>query len=160
MKRLTAQALCLILVLILCGCAGDNKSEDHALERAEAYAQAINYDYESPEKIYEFLSKEITDQISLEEFCEAFEKERSFPYITPLYLFYPELTLSEDGTQASVTYQQAARIIGMEYEITMVYENGDYYVNDWYQFIDGSYLEKFEDIPYSIDWYYDPEDVK
>lgn len=159
MKRFAAQALCLILVLLLCGCAGKPKTEDQALERAQSYAQAINFEYETPEKIYEFLSTEITSQISLEAFCNAFEKERSFPYITPLYLFYPELRLSEDGVQATVTYQQAARIIGMEYEITMVYENGDYYVNDWYQFIDGTYLEKFEDIPYSLDWYYDPEDV-
>ena len=31
---------------------------------------------------------------------------------------------------------------------------------DRYSFADGSYLEKFEDIPYQIDWYYDIEDVK
>lgn len=160
MKRFAAQVLCLILLITLCGCAANNKTQDHALERAEAYAQAINYEYESPEKIYEFLSAEIKNQISPEEFSQAFEKERSFPYITPLYLFYPELTLSEDADQATVVYQQAARIVGMEYEITMVYENGDYYVNDWYQFIDGSYLEKFGDIPYSLDWYFDPEDIE
>lgn len=160
MKRFAPWLLCLFLLLALCGCAENNRTQEHALERAQAYAQAINHDYESPEKIYEFLSREIKDQISQEAFCEAFEKERSFPYITPLYLFYPELTVSEDATQVTVVYQQAARIIGMTYEITMVYEDGDYYVNDWYQFVDGSYLEKFEDIPYSLDWYYDPEDIQ
>ena len=48
----------------------------------------------------------------------------------------------------------------MTYEIRLQYENGDYYVEDWHQFIDGSYLDKFEDIPYSLDWYYDPEDIR
>lgn len=159
MKRIALWMLLLSLVLTLCACGQRNKTQEHALERAQAYAQAINHEFENPEKIYEFLSREIKDQISQGEFSQAFEKERSFPYITPLYLFYPELTMSADGEHVTVTYLQAARIVGMTYEVTMVYEDGDYYVNDWYQFVDGSYLEKFEDIPYSLDWYYDPEDI-
>ena len=43
----------------------------------------------------------------------------------------------------------------MKYAIEMIYEDGNWYVKDWQQFLDGSYLEKFEDIPYSLDWYYD-----
>ena len=43
----------------------------------------------------------------------------------------------------------------MTYPVELIYENGDYYVQDWASFLDGSYLEKFEDIPYSLDWYYD-----
>ena len=93
-----------------------------------------------------------------DEFCQAFEKERSYPYITPLYLFDPEVTMTEDMESADVVYKQAARIIGMEYDIRLVYENGDYYVEDWYQFIDKSYLDKFIDTPYSLDWYYDLDD--
>ena len=31
----------------------------------------------------------------------------------------------------------------------------DYFVQDWEELIDGSYLEKFEDIPYSLDSYFD-----
>lgn len=154
-------AVCVVLLAILlsgCKSSAPNNTYDHALERAEAYADAINHDYESPEKIYAFLTADIREQISEEDFCAAFEKERSYPYITPLYIFYPELTVSEDGMKAEAVFKQAARIIGMEYTVHLVYENGDYYVNDWQQFIDGSYLDKFDDIPYELDWYYDIED--
>ena len=91
--------------------------------------------------------------MSCEDFCAAWEKERSYPYITPLYLFWPELTEYRRDT-AVVTFLQAARIEGMTYQVNLVYENGDYYVRDWEEFLDGSYLEKFEDTPYTLDWYY------
>ena len=147
-------------LMLLCGCAKNHQTAEHAMERAQAYADAINLAYDTPEAIYAFLTEGTRAQISQEDFCRAFAKERTYPYITPLYLFYPEVTLSDDGSEATVVYQQAARIIGMTYEIRLQYENGDYYVEDWHQFIDGSYLDKFEDIPYSLDWYYDPEDIQ
>ena len=76
-------------------------------------------------------------------------------FITPLYIFYPELTIAPDRKAARVVFKQAARIVGMEYTVRLVYENGDYYVEDWERFIDGSYLNKFDHISYSLDWYYD-----
>ncbi len=160
MKRCLAILLCLMSLMLLCGCAKNHQTAEHAMERAQAYADAINHAYDTPEAIYAFLTEGTRAQISQEDFCRAFAKERTYPYITPLYLFYPEVTLSDDGREAAVVYQQAARIIGMTYEIRLQYENGDYYVEDWHQFIDGSYLDKFEDIPYSLDWYYDPEDIQ
>lgn len=147
-------------LMLLCGCAKNHQTAEHAMERAQAYADAINLAYDTPEAIYAFLTEGTRAQISQEDFCRAFAKERTYPYITPLYLFYPEVKLSDDGREAAVVYQQAARIVGMTYEIRLQYENGDYYVEDWHQFIDGSYLDKFEDIPYSLDWYYDPEDIQ
>ena len=160
MKRCLAILLCLMSLMLLCGCAKNHQTAEHDMERAQAYADAINLAYDTPEAIYAFLTEGTRAQISQEDFCRAFAKERTYPYITPLYLFYPEVTLSDDGSEATVVYQQAARIIGMTYEIRLQYENGDYYVEDWHQFIDGSYLDKFEDIPYSLDWYYDPEDIQ
>ena len=149
-----------LLLFALTGCSRtSNQTYEHALERANAYAAAINNDYREPEKIYAFLTEEMKAVLSEEAFCACWEKERTYPYITPLYLFYPELTLSEDAMQAQAVFQQAARIIGMEYTVQLVYENGDYYVDDWHCFADGSYLEKFKNIPYQIDWYYDIEDV-
>lgn len=145
----------LLGLLLLCGCSGSNQTQEHALERAEAYAEAINYQYETPEKIYAFLCSEYREQISEEDFCTAFLKERSYPYLTPLYINYPTVTLSEDGNTAYAVFDRAARLPGMSYEFTLVYENGDYYVQDWEELIDGSYLEKFEDIPYSLDSYFD-----
>lgn len=160
MKRCLVILSCLISLVILCSCAKNSRTEDHALERAQAYADAINHSYDKPEAIYAFLTEDTKAKISQEDFCTAFAKDRTYPYITPLYLFYPEVTVSNDGMEAMVVYQQAARIIGMTYEVRFQYENGDYYVEDWSQFIDGSYLDKFQNIPYSLDWYYNPEDIR
>lgn len=129
------------------------RTQDRALLRAEAYADAINQDFASPEKIYGYLCEDFRQQMSCEDFCAAWEKERSYPYITPLYLFWPEMTEYRRDT-AVVTFLQDARIEGMTYQVNLVYENGDYYVRDWEEFLDGSYMEKFEDTPYTLDWYY------
>ncbi|PKM73737.1 MAG: hypothetical protein CVU91_01405 [Firmicutes bacterium HGW-Firmicutes-16] len=157
MKRLLLILICAVIV-IAAACyfiTAQRNTEARALMRAEAYAEAINDEYKSPEKIYAFLCEDFRSQMSEDEFCQAFEKERSYPYITPLYLFKPELTMSDDKSSGEVIYLQAARIVGMTYKIELIYENGDYFVSDWSQFLDGSYLDKFKEIPYSLDWYYD-----
>lgn len=150
----------LAVVLLASGCDSASPGYERAAERAEEYAKAVNYEYETPEVIYSLLCKDYRESVAEADFCEAYAKERSFPYITPLYVFDPEITLSEDDLEARVVYKQAARIIGMEYEIAMVFEDGDYYIKDWEELLDGSYLEKFENIPYSLDWYYNPEDIE
>ena len=160
MKRRIISLCCLLILLAAVCLKKPGNTYQHAMERAEAYAYAINHDYRQPEKIYAFLTREMKSRLTEKEFCACWEKERTYPYITPLYIFYPELTLSEDGAAADVVFQQAARLVGMEYTVRLIYEDGDYYADDWHQFADGSYLEKFEDIPYQIDWYYDIEDVK
>ena len=131
------------------------QTEAAALARAKEYARAINHDFKEPAKIYAFLWSDFREQMTEEEFVEAFEKERSYPYITPLYIFYPEITGTTEEGGYEITFLRAARIEGMKYAIEMIYEDGNWYVKDWQQFLDGSYLEKFEDIPYSLDWYYD-----
>lgn len=156
MKKLAA--MCVLCLVLLTACGGNNQTEEHALERLNDYAHAIDYDYKTPEKIYPFLCQAFRDQMSEEEFCEAFAKERSYPYITALYISKPQITMAEDGLSGTAVYDQAARIIGMVYEVEFVYENGDYYIVDWEEFLDGSYLEKFETVNYSLDWYYS-EDV-
>ena len=156
MKRIVLFCL-LVSVLALAGCTS-NRTEEHALERLEAYAEAVDYSYKEPQKIYSFLCQDFRDQMDEEAFCEAFAKERTYPYITPLYISKPEITMAQDGLSGTAVYVQAARLIGMTYEVSFVYENGDYYIQDWEEFLDGSYLEKFEDMTYSLDWYYS-EDV-
>ena len=150
--------ICLLLALTVLGGCGSNQTPEHAQERLEAYAEAVDYSYKEPEKIYAFLCQDFRDQMDEADFCEAFAKERTYPYLTPLYIYDPEITLSEDGLSGTAVYLQAARLVGMTYEVSFVYENGDYYIQDWEEFLDGSYLEKFEDMVYSLDWYYS-EDV-
>lgn len=145
--------LCLLLLLSACS-AKSNQTEEHALERLEAYAKAIDYDYKTPEKIYPFLCQDFRNQMDETAFCEAFAKERSYPYITSLYISKPQITMAEDGLSGTAVYDQAARLIGMTYEVEFVYENGDYYIVDWEEFLDGSYLEKFDNAVQSLDWYY------
>ena len=69
-----------------------HRTQARALARAEAYAQAIDQDYQTPEKIYRFLCADFRARMSEADFCAAWEKERSYPYIPPLYLFWPEVT--------------------------------------------------------------------
>ncbi len=128
---------------------------DALRDRAEEYKEAVNHGKKAPERIYGFLCEEYKAVITEEEFVEAYEKDMTYPYITPLYIWQPECELSEDGITAHVVYQQAARIAGMIWSVDFVYENGNYYVKDWDYLIDGSYLEKFENCIYTLDWYYD-----
>ena len=155
MKKFSFLCMVLCLLMLLSACsAKSNQTEALALERLEAYAEAIDYSYEEPAKIYAFLCEDFRSQMSEEAFCAAFAKERSYPYITPLYISKPEVTLTEDALSGTAVYVQAARLIGMTYEVQFVYENGDYYIQDWEEFLDGSYLDKFDTAVQSMDWYY------
>ena len=95
--------------------------------------------------------------MSSQEFVEAFQKERSYPYLTPLFINYESIQMAEDKLRGTAYFSQAARLPGMVYELPFVYENGQYHVIAFEDFPDGSYLEKFEDLSYSLDSYFDTE---
>lgn len=157
MKSRTFFLALLLCLLLLSGCAtkaSPKRLESLALQRVEQYMEAFNRGGKEPEGIYPFLCSEYKAQISEEAFLEAYLKDRSYPYITPFYVFEPEITFSDDMLSGTVVFQQAARIVGMTWTVSFVFENGSYYFKDWDYLIDGSYLEKFEDIPYDLSWYY------
>ncbi len=154
-QRVHLRVLLLVLMLLFTAACAHPRTEARALARLEAYAHAVDYDFRTPELIYAFMTEDFRARMSEEAFVEAFVKERSYPYITPLFFYDPVVTLDPDGKSGSCVYTQAARIIGMTYTVRIVYENGDWFIEDWEEFLDGSYLAKFEDIPYSLDWYYD-----
>ena len=54
-----------------------HRTQARALARAEAYAQAIDQDYQTPEKIYRFLCADFRARMSEADFCAAWEKEVS-----------------------------------------------------------------------------------
>ena len=107
MKKRAACLICALTLLALCACA-ERPTEENARKRAEAYAQAVNFAYETPEEIYAFVTEDVKTRLSQPAFCAAFAKDRTYPYITPLYLFYPEVSMADDGLSATVVYQQAA----------------------------------------------------
>lgn len=158
MRRLGLVLLC--AALLFGGCApADNRTAAHAEERVRAFAEAVNYRHAEPAAIYAYLTSAYKARMSEAAFCEAFAKERSYPYLVPLFLNYRTMELSGDGLSGVAHFSQAARLPGMSVDIPFVYENGDYYMIAFEAFPDGSYLEKFEDIPYSLDMYYDLDEM-
>ena len=127
MRRIFLPALSLILLLaVSCTTLEKKPGLDTLEKRVEEYKEAVNYGKDNPSGIYEFLTEEYKALITEEEFIEAYEKDRTYPYITPLYIWQPEIEMSEDGLTATVTYQRAARIVGMTWTAEFVYENGNY----------------------------------
>lgn len=156
MIKISWAFLCILCTAYLfTGCTKSNISAKNAEERVKAFADEINYNYETPGNIYDFLTQEYKDKITREEFTKAFEKERSYPYLTPLFINFESIEMSEDKLRGIAHFSQAARLPGMEYEIRFVYEEGDYRMEAFEDLIDGSYLDKFKSIPYSLDSYFD-----
>lgn len=148
----------LLLGYILFGINKNNFNTENAKDRALEFAYAVNYEYDKPEKIYEYLSENFKSKMSEKEFIKAFNKERSYPYLTPLFINFSRIEWLEDNEQGLVFFSQAARLPGMVYTVRLIYENGDYYIMAFENFLDNSYLEKFKNLSYSLDSYYDFED--
>lgn len=126
-----------------------------ALQTVQEFAQKLNYQYEQPERLYPYMTEEFKAQMSCDEFVEAFKKERSYPYLTPLFINYESIQMAEDNLSGTAYFSQAARLPGMVYELPFIYQEGQYRVIAFEDFPDGSYLEKFEDLSYSLDSYFD-----
>lgn len=119
------------------------KTPARAEARVKAFVEAINYDYKTPYAIYPYLTEKYREQMSESEFVAAFIKERSYPYLTPLFLNFTSLDMEEDGMRGVATFSQAARLPGMVVEMPLIFENGDYYIDYFEEFLDDSYLDKF-----------------
>jgi hypothetical protein len=143
-----------VLLAVLIPQAG-TASQTRAEQRAKDFAYAINYRYKEPEAIYAFLDASFKEEMSADAFAQAFAKERSYPYLTPFFINFRFCDMSEDMLHGTAHYSQAARLPGMTRDIEMVFEQGDYYFHYFEDLADGSYLEKFADIPYSLDMYFD-----
>lgn len=149
--------LLLFCAFVICYKAYLNKqpSEKKAEEAAQAYADAVDYDYKTPEKIYTFMTDDYKSKISQDDFVKAFKKERSYPYLTPLFINYGSVQMDNGSKSGTAVYSQAARLPGMVYKVGLVFEDGEYHVKDFENFPDGSYLKKFNNLSYSLDSYFD-----
>ncbi|MBS6956239.1 MAG: hypothetical protein KH230_23765 [Enterocloster asparagiformis] len=165
MKKNRRLAFCLCAAAIVCICLVSGlrlasrgrvkPSEEEAVRTVCAFAEDLNYHYKEPERLYDYLTEEFQAEMSREEFVRAFNKERSYPYLTPLFINYESVELAEDARSGTAVFSQAARLPGMVYELPFVYENGAYRVIAFENFPDGSYLEKFDKLTYSLDSYFD-----
>lgn len=155
-KKLLIATAILLLTLLLVTVIGKYMkcvpSKERAVNRVKEFAQAVNYNYESPDKIYSYLTEELRSQMTSLEFIDAFNKERSYPYLSPLFINYESIEMAADNKSGIATFSQAARLPGMIFKVAFVYENGDYYMDVFHELADGSYLDKFKTLDEQSDW--------
>jgi len=144
-KRKWLVVVAAIMVLLAVGIISTKATEENAVKRVQAFAYEINYNYKHPENAYQYLCEDFRSQMTKVEFVEAFNKERSYPYLTPLFINYESIEMADDCMNGTAFFSQAARLPGMIYELPIIYENGDYYVIAFEEFLDGSYLDKFNE---------------
>ena len=100
MKK-TTKIIIVLLIVIIAGITvvtsmkhvADGPSEVSAEKAAMAYAEAIDYQYENPAVIYEFMTDDFRKVMDKSEFIRAFKKERSYPYLTQLFINYDRAEL-------------------------------------------------------------------
>lgn len=117
-------------------------TKDNAIKRTEGFIKAVNDN--KPELIYDYLTPSIQQLISKEGFIENFAKERSYPYLTPLYLYLDHVDFCEDQTQGTITCIVASRLPGEKMKFEIVFVDNNYYIEAFKDVADGSFMKKFE----------------
>lgn len=117
-------------------------NKDNAVIRAEGLIQAINDN--KPDLIYDYLTPDIRNLIDKKGFIENFKKERSYPYLTPLYLYLENLELDEDKKTGNVECVVAARLPGEKMKFMIIYVDDNYYIDVFREIADGSFIKKFD----------------
>lgn len=117
-------------------------TEENAVKQVEGFIQAVNDN--NPAEVYQYLSPDIKELIDQQGFEKNFAKERSYPYLTPLYLYLDKLELSEDKRSGKVECIVAARLPGQRMNFSVVYDQDNYYVVAFRDIADGSFIKKFD----------------
>lgn len=128
----------LLLGTVNLGFPGQTQAE----AQAKRFAQALNEN--NPADVYSYLLPEIQGQLSQDEFVENYAHERSYPYLTPLYIYLDEVKLEEGERSGEAVFTVAARLPGEKMKVKLVYQNGQYYMDAFREIADGSYIEKFK----------------
>jgi len=130
--------------------SGPAEKEVRARVRMEAFLRAVNEN--RPGKVYDYLLPSIRVLINREGFVGNFVRERSYPYLTPLYLYLEKLELDPDQSTGRAICRVAARLPGQFRVFPIIYMDGDYYVNAFRDIADGSFAEKFNKLPIFPNW--------
>ena len=112
-----------------------------AEKRIDTFAAGINYN--NPEVIYEHLLKEYQQEMAKEDFINHWNKERSYPYLTPLFIYIDEVTFTDELLKGRVKAVVAARLPGEYMYFDFTWQNDNYYIDAFPEIIDKSYLQKF-----------------
>lgn len=133
--------LVLIILALLTGSisfAGKWQAESSA----HAFARAINDN--NPGVLYSYLLPEIQKMLTKEEFVKNFAHERSYPYLSPLYIYLDEINLTENKKTGEAVFTVAARLPGEKMRVKFQYINGHYFFDYFREIANGSYIEKFK----------------
>ena len=115
---------------------------ERAEERVRALMEAANGN--RPEEVYDFLLPELREMISREDFAANWAHERTYPYLITFWIFYREVTLSEDYLQGNAMFARAARLPGQYENYGIFYVEDDYYFEAFRTIADGSYITIFD----------------
>lgn len=117
-------------------------TKENAVLRAEKFIKAVNDN--KPAYVYDYLAPDIKKLIDEEGFVKNFKKERSYPYLTPLYLYLDQLELGKDQKVGHVECIVAARLPGEKMEFSIRYVDDNYYIDGFRDIADGSFIKKFD----------------
>jgi len=136
----------LIVLLLLTISAGISNvpSQWQAAKRVNGFNEAINAN--RPADIYPYLIPELREMLSKGEFVQNFAKERSYPYLSPLYVYLDEVKLTADRRSGEAISTVAARLPGQKMKVKLIYIRGQYYIEAFRDIADESYLLKFQNI--------------
>lgn len=112
----------------------------HAARRTQLFIDAINH-HES-DVVYDMLCEEYRSRLTKDEFIKRFSDDRTYPYLTPLYLHLVSLSIPL-RTDGQVVCSVATRLEGEFFRFPIRYEQGDFYFLVFEALIDGSYRDKF-----------------
>jgi hypothetical protein len=110
---------------------------ERAMARAQAFVEVINGN--KPAEVYAFLDPTVTSLATKEQFVHNWQVDREYPYISPLWLYIDEITLSSDERSGRATCTVAARLPGMKRTFELVWSHGDYYMIAFREIADGSF---------------------
>jgi len=145
----TVRLLTILFALVLCiSCTTVQPRKDsyvqatfiHAAKRTQHFIDAINHNESGV--VYDMLCEEYRTQISKDEFIKRFSDDRTYPYLTPLYLHLVSLSIPQ-RSDGMVVCSVAARLEGEFYRFPIRYEQGDHYFLVFSELLDGSYRDKF-----------------
>ncbi|HBV88610.1 MAG TPA: hypothetical protein DEF42_18670 [Desulfosporosinus sp.] len=132
------------ILLLLSTVSLNAPGQVQAQVQANRFAQAINDN--NPRELYSYLLPEIQGMLGRDEFVKNFAHERSYPYLTPLYIYLDNVTLDEGKRSGEAIFTVASRLPGEKMKVKLYYLDQQYYMEAFREIADGSFIEKFKKI--------------